>query len=70
MLLVQSELVHFERRINKHEHFEKEVETSRATLQLKKKYKEDEVPKSHVELESKVNTMGAKVSQTCEIHVK
>ena len=56
------ELEHFERRINKHEFFEKQAEMSRATLQLKKKYQEQELPESHVQLESKVQFLGAKVS--------
>jgi len=61
-VVIQSELVHFERRVNKHEFFEKEVEMSRAALQLKKKYEEHEFPESHVKLESKVKSMGTKVS--------
>ena len=63
LLVVQTELEHFERRINKHEFFEKEVEISRATLQLKKKYQQHEFPESHVKLESKAKGLGAKVSE-------
>lgn len=64
MWLVQTELQHFEKRINKHEHFEKEVAKSRATLQLKKKYVEHDLPESHTKLESKVKDLAAKVSST------
>jgi len=59
---VQTELEHFERRISKHEFFEKQAEMSRATLQMKKKFEEHELPESHVKLESKAKDLGAKVS--------
>jgi len=57
----QTELDHFERRIHKHEFFEKEAEMSRAKLQLKKKYQDHEMPESHLKLESKAKGLGAKV---------
>lgn len=69
LLVVQVELEHFERRINKHEFFEKQAERSRATLQMKKKYEEHELPESHVQLESKVQFLGAKVSPGHQLHV-
>ena len=65
-LTVQTELEHFERRINKHEFFEKEAEMSRAALQLKKKFEEQELPDSHVKLEGKVKDLAKKVS--CNPH--
>jgi len=66
--LVQTELEHFEKRINKHEFFEKEAEMSRATLQLKKKYQENELPESHVKLESKAKDLGSKVRGRLQLH--
>jgi len=61
-VVVQTELEHFERRINKHEFFQKEAEMSRATLQLKKKYEDRDLPESHLKLESKAKSLGSKVS--------
>jgi len=60
-LLGQTELEHFEQRVNKHEFFEKQAEVSRATLQLKKKYDEENLPESHTKLESKVKDLEVKV---------
>jgi len=57
----QTELEHFERRINKQEFFEKEAEMSRATLQLKKKYDGQELPESHLRLDEKAKGLAAKV---------
>jgi len=41
---------------------------SRAMLKLKKKYQENELPESHVKLESKAKDLGSKVRGRLQLH--
>jgi hypothetical protein len=57
---LQEELGHFERRINKYNHFDKEMQMSQADLHMRGKHDKD-VPDSHLKLSVKVQEYATKV---------